>query len=123
MLTINWNDIKLNGMPAINRTLEYLVKESNALEIRHNLEIHQLEERMRRLEDAHDQLRAEQVSQQEVVEELGHGWRIERQPATPNASVATSVPPANQTTTVEDIDRQMAGVMSLVDRILHSQDR
>ena len=32
-------------------------------------------------------------------------------------------PRAVQTTTVEDIDRQMAGVMSLVDRILHSQDR
>jgi hypothetical protein len=117
VLTINWNDIKLNGAPAINRALETLLKGVNALETRHSLEIHQLEERVRRLEERRDLA----SGAQEIVEELGHGWRIERQPAMPNASAATSVPPA--TTTVEDIDRQMAGAMTIVNRILHSQDR
>lgn len=35
----------------------------------------------------------------EVVEELGHGWRIERQPTAPNARAATSTPPAATTAT------------------------
>jgi|WetSurMetagenome_2_1015567.scaffolds.fasta_scaffold303285_2 hypothetical protein len=38
----------------------------------------------------------------EVVEELVHGWRIERQPS--------DIQDTTVTTTIEDVDRQMAGV-------------
>jgi hypothetical protein len=96
MITINWDDIKHNGMPAINQALQTLLKAINALEIRHNLEIYQLEERVRRLEES----RAPASGEREIVQELGNGWRIERQPATPNASAATSVPPAARPATI-----------------------
>lgn len=76
---IDWTDLKLNGMPAIFRTLEMLDKRLTALE------------------------QAGKPNGDgatcEVVAELGHGWRIERQPS--------DIPGQ---TTIEDIDRQMAGV-------------
>jgi|WetSurMetagenome_2_1015567.scaffolds.fasta_scaffold321795_1 hypothetical protein len=53
------------------------------------------------------------VELREIVEDLGAGWRIERQPTSPSASAATSTPPAANpvaTTTIEDVDRQRAGV-------------
>jgi len=53
------------------------------------------------------------VELREIVEELGVGWSIECQPISPSASAATSTPPAANpvaTTTIEDVDRQMAGV-------------
>jgi|WetSurMetagenome_2_1015567.scaffolds.fasta_scaffold543947_2 hypothetical protein len=53
----------------------------------------------------------------EVVAELGSGWRIERMPISPNVSAATSIPPAANpavTTTVADVDRQMAGVGRMI---------
>jgi hypothetical protein len=109
MLTINWSDINLNGMPAIQRTLETVVKAVNAIESRHSLELHRLEDRVRRLESG------EGGAVSEIVEELGHGWRIERQQAAPNADDATSGPPGLAGTTVEDIDRQMAGVGHALD--------
>lgn len=93
MLTINWNDIKLNGMPAISRALETLAKDFNALETRHNLELHLLTQQLRKLE-----ILVLANRDREIIEELGHGWRIERQPAAPNASAATSDLPAATTT-------------------------
>lgn len=104
MLTINWNDIKLNGMPAISRALETLAKEINALETRHNLELHLLTQQLRRLE-----IRVLANGDREIVEELGHGWRIERQPAAPNANAATSDPPAATTTVGTPTDSWLSG--------------
>ena len=106
MLTINWNDIKLNGMPAINRALETLVKEFNALETRHNLELHLLTQQLRRLE-----IRVLANGDREIVEELGHGWRIERQPAAPNANAATSDPPAATMATPPNNDGVIEGAL------------
>jgi hypothetical protein len=76
---IDWKDLKLNGMPAIFRALE------------------DLDSRLAALEEA-GKPNADGATC-EVVADLGHGWRVERQP--------NDIPGA---TTVEDVERQMAGV-------------
>lgn len=115
-MTLDWVDLNLNGMPAIHRVLRYF-----------DTALTQQEQDIRELQYLmSEELLVSLVRQpefREVVEELGHGWRIERQPAEPNGSGATSVPPAvrpaatpprvGETTTVEDIDRQFAGIKRL----------
>jgi hypothetical protein len=115
-MQLDWHDLRTNGCPALLRALKQI--ETVMTQQEKDIEV-----LMDHLVPARPHLLPHQ---REIVEELGNGCRIERQPPAPNANAATSdQPAANQaaTTTVEDIDRQMVGAMTIVDRILHSLDR
>lgn len=129
-MPLDWSDLKLNGAPAILRALETLDKREinlNALHTHLSYQLGQLQTSHQALLDQLGQLTnltdlstrladleyliseelllglAQPAEIREVVAELGAGWRIERQPQ--------SIPAA---TTVEDVDRQMAGVESIL---------
>lgn len=95
------HSLALCGMSAYRQTLLDLVRRNNEIQ--------------EQVEELQNQLSSEIMArllpqqkpgllerQREVVEELGNGWRIERQP---NDSQDVTV-----TTTAEDVDRQMTGV-------------
>jgi hypothetical protein len=116
-MPLDWSDLKLNGLPALFRALENLDKREGNLTALHN----HLSYQLGKLQTSHQSL-LDQLSNltdlstrladleyliseelllglvqpaqiQDVVAELGNGWRIERQPAKPNVSAATSAPP------------------------------
>ena len=90
------HSLSLCGMPAYRATILNLVAGMN-----------ELQEQVEKLQGlVSEEMMAGLVGPEElreVVAELGHGWRIERQP------IGTQ-----DGTTVEDIDRQMAGVGRLL---------
>jgi len=91
-MQLDWHDLRTNGCPALLRALKQIEttlmqQEQDIAELQYLVS----EELLIGL--------AQPAELREVVEELGAGWRIERQPQ--------STPAA---TTVEDIDRQMVGV-------------
>lgn len=95
-MQLDWHDLKTNGCPALLRALKQIEttmtqQEEDITELKYLVS----EELMARL--------AKPSELREVVEELGAGWRIERQPGD-----------ILNTTTVEDVDRQMAGLERLV---------
>lgn len=117
-MTLNWSDLNLNGMPAIIRALQELDQRVDAQRSQHNLLAHHVDQiylenlkarlvatetllsaLCKRLDDV-EHLISEEIMAglarpaelREVVAELGHGWRIERQVTPPNASAAMSDP-------------------------------
>ena len=118
-LTLDWHDLTFNGTYAWLRAMEAIQKELATVGNQQALLAHRLDQinashrvlvdqldlpsLLTRLADLEYLISEElllglvQPAQiREVVEELGNGWRIERQPAEPNVSAATSAqPPAN----------------------------
>lgn len=86
-MQLDWHDLKTNGSPALLRTLKQI-----------EITLTQQEKAIAELQ----YLVSEEIiisltppaELREIIEELGNGWRIERQPASLNASAATSAPPA-----------------------------
>jgi hypothetical protein len=79
---VDWHDMHLNGMPAVHRAIARLQKAQERAEAAHRAEICELRARVAELE----YLWSEEIMRQllpgevrEVVAELGHGWRIERE--------------------------------------------
>lgn len=79
---VDWHDMHLNGMPAVHRAIARLQKAQERAEAAHRAEIGELQARVAELE----YLWSEEIMTnlappaelREVVAELGHGWRIER---------------------------------------------
>lgn len=93
-MQLDWHDLKTNGSPALLRTLKQIQtaltqQEQEISELQYLLS----EEIMASL--------ASPSERREVIADLGHGWRIERQPQ--------STPVA---TTIGEVDQQMAAVGS-----------
>ena len=112
-MQLDWHDLRINGSPALMQALKQIEtaltqQEQDITELQYLLS----EELILRLAPRSPRLL---TRQRQVIEELGHGWWIERC-ATPNASAATSTPPAATpaTTTVEEVDRQMSNVERLI---------
>lgn len=87
------HNLRFCGMTAYRQTLLDLAAQNNQLQ--------------EQIENLQNQLNAEIMARpasptalREIVAELGNGWRIERQPAAPNASAATSAPPAARPATI-----------------------
>ena len=88
------HNLRLCGMTAYRQTLLDLADQIN-----------QLQEHVEQLQrQVSAEIPAPPAELREIVEELGAGWRIERQPSDTPAV----------TTTIDDIDRQMTGVGRLL---------
>lgn len=90
-MQLDWHDLKTNGCPALLRALKQIEttltqQEEDIAELQYLVS----EEIIERLAPHKRYLLPRQ---RQIVAELGGGWRIERQPAEPNADAATSAPP------------------------------
>lgn len=103
MTILDWNELQHNGTPAVISALEQLQKAVNSQASQLNLLDYQLRralaEQAREVEKIRGLLRAPQPgpsTPSEVVADLGHGWRIERRPASiPDETITMEGKPAD----------------------------
>jgi hypothetical protein len=97
-MQLDWHDLQTNGCPALLRALKQI-------ETGLTQQAEEITELQYLISDEIMRSLAPSAELPEIVEELGHGWRIIRQPCDTRG----------ETTTVEDIDRQMAGVRHILE--------